>query len=87
MLAQPTFSRDRSSSLTCCLQANPNFYIQRLVRSKQFLMSYEETITSFGGNKVMLAKSFNMATKAIALTWYLSLHLGSIATSKLLKAN
>jgi hypothetical protein len=33
---------------------------------KQFLMSYEATISSYGGNMAVMAKSFVMAVKSVA---------------------
>jgi hypothetical protein len=41
--------------------------------SKQFLMSYEATISSYGGNTTVMAKSFVMAVRSVAQTWYSSL--------------
>jgi hypothetical protein len=35
---------------------------------KQFLMSYEVTISSYGGNIAVMAKSFVMAVKNVAQT-------------------
>jgi hypothetical protein len=40
---------------------------------KQFLMSYEATISSYGGNTAIMAKSFVMAVRRVARTWYSSL--------------
>jgi hypothetical protein len=40
---------------------------------KQFLMSYEATISSYGGNAAVMAKSFVMAVRSVAQTWYSSL--------------
>jgi hypothetical protein len=40
---------------------------------KQFLMSYEATISSHGGNTAIMAKSFIMAVRSVAQTWYSSL--------------
>jgi hypothetical protein len=37
---------------------------------KQFLMSYEATISSYGGNTAVMAKSFVMAVRSVAQTWY-----------------
>jgi hypothetical protein len=37
---------------------------------KQFLMSYEATISSYGGNTTIMAKSFVMAVRSVAQTWY-----------------
>jgi hypothetical protein len=52
---------------------------------KQFLMSYEDTISSYGGNTAVMAKSFVMAVKSVAQTWYSSLRLGTIMSWKKLK--
>jgi hypothetical protein len=43
---------------------------------KQFLMSYEATISSYGGNATVMAKSFIMAVRNVAQTWYSSLGQG-----------
>jgi hypothetical protein len=40
---------------------------------KQFLMSYESTISSYDGNTTVMAKSFVMAVKSVAQIWYSSL--------------
>jgi hypothetical protein len=40
---------------------------------KQFLMSYEATIYSYGGNAAVMAKSFVMTVRSVAQTWYSSL--------------
>jgi hypothetical protein len=53
--------------------------------SKQFLMSYEATISSYGGNTAVMAKSFVMAVKSVALTWYSSLRPGTIMSWQKLK--
>jgi hypothetical protein len=37
---------------------------------KQFLMSYEATISSYGGNTAVMAKSFVMTVRSVAQTWY-----------------
>src|SRR5690242_14716571 len=52
---------------------------------KQFLMSYEATISSYGGNTAVMAKSFVMAVKSVAQTWYSSLRLGTITSWQKLK--
>jgi hypothetical protein len=51
----------------------------------QFLMSYEATISSYGGNTAVMAKSFIMAVGSVALTWYSSLRLGTITSWQKLK--
>jgi hypothetical protein len=48
--------------------------------SKQFLMSYEATISSYGGNTTGMAKSFIMVVRSVAQTWYSSLRLGIITS-------
>jgi hypothetical protein len=52
---------------------------------KQFLMSYEATITSYGGNTAVMAKSFVMAVRSVAQTWYSSLQPGTITSWQKLK--
>jgi hypothetical protein len=52
---------------------------------KQFLMSYEATISSYGGNTAVMAKSFIMAVKSVAQTWYSSLRPGAITSWQKLK--
>jgi hypothetical protein len=52
---------------------------------KQFLMSYEATISSYGGNTVVMAKSFVMAVRSVAQTWYSSLQSGTIMSWQKLK--
>jgi hypothetical protein len=47
---------------------------------KRFLMSYEATISSYGGNTAIMAKSFVMAIRSVAQTWYSSLRLGTITS-------
>jgi hypothetical protein len=51
----------------------------------QFLMSYEGTISSYGGNTAVMAKSFVMPVKSVAQTWYSSLRLGTITFWQKLK--
>jgi fructose-bisphosphate aldolase class 1 len=50
---------------------------------KQFL--YEATISSYGGNTAVMAKSFVMAVKNVAQTWYSSLRPGTITSWQKLK--
>jgi hypothetical protein len=52
---------------------------------KQFLMSYEATISSYGGNAAVMAKSFVMAVRYVAQTWYSSLRPGTITSWQKLK--
>jgi hypothetical protein len=52
---------------------------------KKFLMSYEATISSYGGNTAVMAKSFIMAVRSVAQTWYSSLRLGTIMSWQKLK--
>jgi hypothetical protein len=52
---------------------------------KQFLMSYEATISSYGGNTAVMAKPFVMAVKNVAQTWYSSLQPGTITSWQKLK--
>jgi hypothetical protein len=52
---------------------------------KQFLMSYKATISSYEGNNVLMAKSFAMAVKSLAQTWYSSPRPGTITSWQKLK--
>jgi hypothetical protein len=52
---------------------------------KQFLMSYKATISSYGGNTVVMAKSFVMAVRSVAQTWYSSLRPETITSWQKLK--
>jgi hypothetical protein len=52
---------------------------------KQFLMSYEAIISSCGGNAAVMAKSFVMAVRNVAQTWYSSLRPGTITSWQKLK--
>jgi hypothetical protein len=52
---------------------------------KQFLMSYKATISSYGGNTAVMAKSFVMAVKGVSQTWYSSLWPGIITSWHKLK--
>jgi hypothetical protein len=52
---------------------------------KQFLMSYEATISSYGGNTAIMAKSFVMVVRSVPRTWYSSLWLGTITSWQKLK--
>jgi hypothetical protein len=48
-------------------------------------MSYEATIFSYGGNTAVMAKSFIMAVRSVAQTWYSSLRTGTITSWQKLK--
>jgi hypothetical protein len=48
-------------------------------------MSYEATISSYGGNAAVIAKSFVMAVQNMAQTWYSSLRPGTITSWQKLK--
>jgi hypothetical protein len=52
---------------------------------KQFLMSYEANISSYAGNAAVMAKSFVMAVRNVAQTWYSSLRPGTITSWQKLK--
>jgi hypothetical protein len=71
------FAFDDASPLSAELQATPwplSYKPPQLPMydghsdPKQFLMSYEETISSYGGNTTVMAKSFVMAVKNVAQT-------------------
>jgi hypothetical protein len=52
---------------------------------EKFLMSYEATISSYGGNTDVMAKSFVMAVRSVAQIWYSSLRPGTITSWQKLK--
>jgi hypothetical protein len=52
---------------------------------KQFLMSYEATISSYSVNTAVMAKYFVMAVRSVAQTWYSSLRPGTITSWQKLK--
>jgi hypothetical protein len=89
-----TFTFDYASPLAAELQAIPwpqSYKPPQLPMydghsdPKQFLMSYEATISSYGGNGVVMAKSFVMAVQNMAQTWYSSLRPGTITSWQKLK--
>jgi hypothetical protein len=89
-----TFTFDDASPLVVELQAIPwpqSYKPPQLPMydghsdPKQFLMSYEATISSYGGNVVVMTKSFVMAVRNVAQTWYSSLRPGTITSWQKLK--
>jgi hypothetical protein len=89
-----TFTFDDASPLVAELQAipcPPSYKPPQLPMydghsdPKQFLMSYEATISSYVGNAAVMAKSFVMAVKNVAQTWYSSLRTGTITSWQKLK--
>jgi hypothetical protein len=85
------FAFDDASPLSAELQATPwppSYKPPQLPMydghsdPKQFLMSYEATISSYGGNTTVMAKSFVMAVRSVAQTWYSSLRPGTIPYSR-----
>jgi hypothetical protein len=48
-------------------------------------MSYEATISSYGGNTIVMVKSFVMAVRNVAQTWYSCLRPGTITPWQKLK--
>jgi hypothetical protein len=88
------FAFDDSSPLSAELQATPwppSYKPPQLPMydghsdPKQFLMSYEATISSYGGNTAVMEKSFVMAVKNVAQTWYSSLRPRTITSWQKLK--
>jgi hypothetical protein len=88
------FAFDDASPLSAELQATPwppSYKPPQLPMydghsdPKEFLMSYEATISSYGGNTAVMAKSFVMAVKNVAQTWYSSLRPGTITSWQKLK--
>jgi hypothetical protein len=89
-----TFTFDDASPLAAELQATPwppSYKPPQLPMydgnsdPKQFLMSYDATISSYEGNTAVMAKSFVMAVRNIAQTWYSSLRPGTITSWQKLK--
>jgi hypothetical protein len=89
-----TFTFDDASALAAELQATPwppSYKPPQLPMYdghsdlNQFLMSYEATISSYGGNTAVMAKSFVMAVWNVAQTWYYSLWPGTITSWQKLK--
>jgi hypothetical protein len=89
-----TFNFNDASPLAAELQAiqwPPSYKPPQLLMydghsdPKQFLMSYEATISSYGGNAAVMAKSFVMAVQNVAQTWYSSLRPGTITSWQKLK--
>jgi hypothetical protein len=89
-----TFTFDDASPLATELQATPwppSYKPPHLPMydghsdPKQFLLSYEATISSYGGNTAVMAKSFVMAVRNVAQTWYSSLRPGTITSWQKLK--
>jgi hypothetical protein len=89
-----SFSFDYASPLAAELQAIPwtqSYKPPQLPMydghsdPKQFLMSYEATISSYGGNAAVMAKSFVMAVHNVAQTWYSSLRTWTITSWQKLK--
>jgi hypothetical protein len=89
-----TFTFDDASPLAAELQATPwppSYKPPQLPMydghsdPKQFLMSYEATISSYKGNTTVMAKSFVMAVWNVAQTWYSSLRPGTITSWQKLK--
>jgi hypothetical protein len=88
------FAFDYASPLSAELQATawpPSYKPPQLPMydghsdPKQFLMSYEATISSYGGNTAVMVKSFVMAVRSVAQSWYSSLRLGTITSWQKLK--
>jgi hypothetical protein len=50
-----------------------------------FIQATLATISSYGGNMVVMAKSFIMAGRSVAQTWYFSLRPGTITSCQKLK--
>jgi hypothetical protein len=59
-------------------------YVEHSV-PKQFLMSYEATLSSYVGNTAVMAKSFVLAVRSVAQTWYSSLRPRTITSWQKLK--
>jgi hypothetical protein len=91
---QGNFAFDDASPLVAELQATPwppSYKPPQLLMydghsdPKQFLKSYKANISSYEGNTTVMAKSFVMAVKSVAQTWYSSLWPGKITSWQKLK--
>jgi hypothetical protein len=91
---QGNFAFDDASPLAVDLQStpwSPSYKPPQLPMydghsdPKQFLMSYEVTISLDGGKTAVMEKSFVMAVKSVANTWYSSLRPGTITSWQKLK--
>jgi hypothetical protein len=91
---QGNFAFDDASPLAVDLQStpwSPSYKPPQLPMydghsdPKQFLMSYEVTISLDGGKTAVMEKSFVMAVKSVAHTWYSSLRPGTITSWQKLK--
>jgi hypothetical protein len=91
---QGNFAFDNASPMATKLQATPwppSYKPPHLPMydghsdPKQFLMSYEATISSYGGSTAVMTKFFVMAVRSVAQTWYSSLGLGTITSWQKLK--
>jgi hypothetical protein len=83
------FAFDDTSPLAAELQATPwppSYKPPQLPmydghsNPKQFLMCYEATISSYGGNTTVMVKSFIMVVRSVAQMWYPSLCPGTITS-------
>jgi hypothetical protein len=80
------FAFDDASPLAAELHKPPQLPMyDRHFDPKQLLMSYEATTSSYGGNTVVMAKSFVMAVRSVAQTWYSTLRPGTITSWQKLK--
>jgi hypothetical protein len=88
------FTFDDASPLAAELQATPwppSYKPHQLpmydghLDPKQSLMSYEATISAYGGNTAVMVKSFAMAVRNVAQTWYSYLRPGTITSWQKLK--
>jgi hypothetical protein len=78
-IAFPSY-RVAGCAMATFIQATPAPKYHGHSDPKQFLMSYKATISSYGGNTTAMAKSFVMAVRSVAQTWYSSLRLGTITS-------
>jgi hypothetical protein len=88
------FAFDDASPLTAELQATPSPPSYKPLQlpmydwhsdPKKFLMSYEATISSYGGNTAIMEKSFVMVVRSVAQSWYSSLRPGTTTSWQKLK--
>jgi hypothetical protein len=85
------FAFDDASPLAAELQATPwppSYKTPHLPMydghsdPKQLLMSYKATISLYGGNTAVMAKSFVMSVKSVAQAWYSFLRPGTLCPGR-----
>jgi hypothetical protein len=71
--------------MAAIIQATSATNVRWALRPKTISDEYEATISSYGGNAAVMAKSFVMAVRNVAQTWYYSLRPGTITSWQKIK--